>query len=79
MARNTSITLGDHFDAFIAQQVKTGRYSSASEAIGASLRVVEDSETKLETLRDLLAEGENSGMAEYSYEKLIDSLDQESY
>ncbi len=79
MAKNTSITLGDHFDAFIAQQVKTGRYSSASEVVRASLRVLEDSETKLETLRNLLAEGENSGMAEYSYEKLIDSLDQESY
>jgi antitoxin ParD1/3/4 len=78
MAKNTSITLGDHFDAFIAQQVKTGRYSSVSEVIRASLRVLEDSETKLESLRNLLAEGEASGMAEYSYEKLIDSLDQES-
>ena len=25
MARNTSVSLGDHFDAFIAQQVETGR------------------------------------------------------
>lgn len=78
MAKNTSITLGEHFDAFIAQQIKTGRYSSTSEVIRAGLRVLEESETKLETLRNLLAEGENSGIAEYSYETLIDSLDQES-
>ncbi len=79
MAKNTSITLGDHFDSFIAQQIKTGRYSSTSEVIRAGLRVLEDAETKVETLRNLLTEGENSGIAEYSYEKLIDSLDQESH
>ncbi|MBU2649252.1 type II toxin-antitoxin system ParD family antitoxin [bacterium] len=79
MAKNTSITLGEHFDAFITQQIKTGRYSSTSEVIRAGLRVLEDAETKLETLRNLLTEGENSGIAEYSYEKLIDSLDQKSH
>jgi antitoxin ParD1/3/4 len=79
MAKNTSISLGDHFDEFIARQVKTGRYSSASEVIRAGLRVLEESETKLESLRHLLTEGENSGIAEYSYEKLIDSLDQASH
>ncbi len=79
MAKNTSITLGEHFDTFITQQINTGRYSSASEVIRAGLRVLEDTETKLETLRNLLTEGENSGIAEYSYEKLIDRLDQESH
>jgi len=78
MTKNTSITLGNHFDSFITQQVKTGRYSSASEVIRAGLRILENSETKLNTLRNLLNEGERSGHAEYSYEKLIESLDQES-
>ena len=31
MAKNTSITLGNHFDEFIAEKVKAGRYGSASE------------------------------------------------
>ena len=79
MAKNTSITLGNHFDAFIAQQVKTGRYASASEVVRAGLRMLEDTETKLETLRNLLDEGEKSGFVDYSYEKLIASLDQESH
>ena len=78
MTKNTSITLGNHFDSFITQQVKTGRYSTASEVIRAGLRILENSETKLKTLRNLLNEGEKSGYADYSYEKLIESLDQES-
>ncbi|MFT5809203.1 MAG: antitoxin ParD1/3/4, partial [Moritella dasanensis] len=26
MAKNTSVTLGDHFDQFISQQLHSGRY-----------------------------------------------------
>ena len=58
MAKNTSITLGDHFDDFVAKQIKSGRYGSASEVIRTGLRVLEDTETKLETLRELLDDGE---------------------
>lgn len=75
MAKNTSISLGSHFDAFIAERIKNGRYGSASEVVRAGLRLLEASETKLETLRNLLAEGEKSGFADYSYEKLIEALD----
>ena len=79
MAKNTSITLGNHFDSFIAQQIKTGRYSSTSEVIRAGLRILEDTETKLETLRNLLDEGEKSGFVDYSYEKLIEKIDQKTH
>jgi len=47
MAKNTSITLGDHCDEFINQQLNTGRYGSASEVIRAGLRAIEDQEAKL--------------------------------
>ena len=77
MAKNTSMTLGDHFDAFIAHQIGEGRFASASEVVRAALRMFEDNESKIATLRHLLAEGEQSGTAEYSYESLMNELDDE--
>lgn len=61
MARNTSISLGDHFVSFIDQQVHNGRYGSASDVVRAGLRLLEEREAKLQTLRHALIEGEDSG------------------
>jgi antitoxin ParD1/3/4 len=61
MAKNTSISLGDHFERFIARQIQNGRYGSASEVIRASLRLLEEREQNLEALRQALIEGEESG------------------
>jgi antitoxin ParD1/3/4 len=78
MAKNTSMTLGKHFDSFIAHQVAIGRYGSASEVVRAGLRVLEDKESKLDVLRQMLTDGEESGVADYSYDSLMDELDAES-
>jgi len=77
MAKNTSITLGDHFDGFIASQIQTGRYGSASEVIRSALRLLETQETRINTLRQLLVAGEESGEAEYDLENLMSELDGE--
>lgn len=77
MAKNTSMTLGDHFDGFIAQQIADGRYASASEVIRAGLRMLEVNEQKLRTLRRMLEDGENSGVAQYSYDSFMQELDDE--
>jgi antitoxin ParD1/3/4 len=58
MPKNTSITLGQHFDAFITEQLNSGRYSSTSEIVRAGLRLLEESETRLTTLRKFLKEGQ---------------------
>ena len=60
MPRNTSVTLGEHFDRFIAQKVAQGRYQSVSEAVRAGLRRLEEDEIKLELLRDKLESAEQS-------------------
>lgn len=63
MARNTSFILGDHFDAFVAEQVEAGRYSNTADVIRSALRLLEEHEQKLETLRRALVDGEESGVA----------------
>jgi len=75
MAKNTSITLGEHFDGFITGQIKSGRFGSASEVVRAGLRLLENTETKLEALRQMLSEGEQSGVADYDYDEFISELD----
>ena len=69
------MTLGKHFDDFIAHQIGEGRFASASEVVRAALRMFEDNERKIATLRHLIGEGEQSGTAEYSYESLMNELD----
>ncbi|MBE0377518.1 type II toxin-antitoxin system ParD family antitoxin [Pseudoalteromonas prydzensis] len=79
MAKNTSVTLGDHFDKFINQQLNSGRYGSASEVVRAGLRALEDQEIKMMNLRSMLIDGENSGVADYSYDSLISELDKDNH
>lgn len=78
MQKNTSVTLGTHFEQFITAQISKGRYNSASEAIRAGLRLLEEHETKLSALRQALEDGEKSGRADYSLTDLIAELDSES-
>ena len=60
-AKNTSISLGEHFTSFLQTQVSEGRYSSTSDVVRAGLRLLEERETKLAALRKALFEGEESG------------------
>jgi antitoxin ParD1/3/4 len=64
MAKNTSILLGDYFNNFINQQVKSGKFSSASEVVRAALRMFEFEETKKVELVNELKKGEKSGYIE---------------
>jgi antitoxin ParD1/3/4 len=61
MARNTSVSLGDHFASFIDTQVQAGRYGSASDVVRAGLRLLEEHEVRVKALQDALIAGEASG------------------
>ena len=75
MARNTSVTLGQHFDEFISEKIAQGRFQSVSEMVRAGLRKLEDDETKLQLLRDKLQAGEDSPIVEnFDRNQLISTL-----
>lgn len=63
MSKGTSVTLGDHFADFVEEQVSTGRYASPTDVVQAGLRLLEEQEAKLSTLRAALIDGENSGLS----------------
>ncbi|RWN02810.1 MULTISPECIES: type II toxin-antitoxin system ParD family antitoxin [Mesorhizobium] len=49
-----NVSLGDRWEAFVANIVKRGRYGSASEVVREGLRLVEEREEKLKALRAML-------------------------
>jgi antitoxin ParD1/3/4 len=61
MSKNTSIILGEHFDKFIQSEIKSGRYSSASEVIRTGLRLLEIEKKKIQAINKALTIGEESG------------------
>ena len=64
MSRNTSVTLGEHFDKFVSDKIEEGRFRSVSEAVRAGLRRLEEDEAKLEALRLKLTASKNSQLIE---------------
>jgi antitoxin ParD1/3/4 len=49
-----NVSIGERWEDFVEQAVKNGRYSSASEVVREGLRLVEEREAKLESLRAML-------------------------
>ena len=64
MARNTSVTLGQHFEEFVSEKITQGRFQTVSEVVRAGLRKLEEDESKLQALREKLQSGENSAIIE---------------
>ena len=64
-AKTQTLSLGERWNAFIAAQVADGRYASASEVVRDALRMMEEkrADSKLQELRAVLQEGEESGDA----------------
>jgi antitoxin ParD1/3/4 len=75
MARNTSVTLGEHFDDFVLEKINAGRFQSVSEVVRAGLRKLEEDETKLQVLREKLQAGEDSPLVDdFNGETFIEGL-----
>jgi antitoxin ParD1/3/4 len=61
MARSRSIVVDERAGAFVEAQVNAGRYATESEVLNDALRLLEEEQSRLETLRAALKEGEESG------------------
>ena len=71
MSNTTSINLGEHFTGFLSQLTESGRYGSASEAVRAALRLLEEEEARYEALQRALQEGEESGECDESFDSIV--------
>ena len=79
----TSLSLGEHWEAFIKNEISSGRYGSASEVVRDALRTMEERKSKLEILRGHLGEGASQArngefIGDFSMDQLIHGLDAES-
>ncbi len=78
MSKNTSITLGNHFDSFVRNSISRGRFKSASEVVRAGLRLLEEEETKVIALKNAIQEGLNSSIVEdFDFDSHLKNLKQE--
>ncbi|MCM0080095.1 type II toxin-antitoxin system ParD family antitoxin [Geomonas sp. Red32] len=57
MPKETTISLGLHFEKFISQQIAEGRFTSTNEAIEAALSLLEEREQRISLVRRALREG----------------------
>lgn len=65
MARTMTVDVGDELRDFIEALVRAGDYRTQSEVMRDALRLLREkqAESRLQALRDLLAEGSSSGDA----------------
>lgn len=69
---STSVTLGDHFEGFIAQEIETGRYKTASEVMRAALRLLENESQHRQAIIQALIEGEESGISDRTTDEIFE-------
>lgn len=70
-----NVSVGQKWEAFVADAVESGRYGSASEIVREGLRLVEEREAKLAALRKTLEESIAGGGA-YTDEEIAADIEQ---
>lgn len=66
------MTLGDHYSQFVADQITSGKYETASEVMRAGLRLLEERDAQLTALNAALQAGEESGLKEFNLRSFLD-------
>lgn len=71
-SKNTSITLGDDLIDYARRKVASGDFGSTSEVVRDALRRAAERDARIERLRELIREGEESGPARpFDFKKFI--------
>jgi antitoxin ParD1/3/4 len=79
----TSLSLGEHWEVYIKNEIASGRYGSASEVVRDALRAMEERKSKLDALRSHLAQGAKQAKSgefaeNFTMDALINDLDNEA-
>lgn len=75
MNKPVQVTVSDQAASFLSRELESGRFDTVDEVVEAGLRMLEDEQLKIERLRELLIESENSGPAEpFDREALMASV-----
>ena len=64
-----NVSLGEHFEVFVSQQIAQGRFQNASEVVRAGLRLLEDYELTRSERAALLARQINQAFDERGADK----------
>jgi len=79
----TSLSLGEHWEVYIKNEISSGRYGSASEVVRDALRAMEERKIKIDALRSHLAQGAEQAKAgdfitDFTMDSVIRDLDNET-
>ncbi|MES2822934.1 MAG: type II toxin-antitoxin system ParD family antitoxin [Pseudomonadota bacterium] len=78
----TNLSLGEHWEVFIKNEISSGRYGSANEVIQEALKFMEERKSKLAALSTHLMQGAEQAKSgrfvdDFSTNSLIMDLDNE--
>jgi antitoxin ParD1/3/4 len=75
MSKNTSISLGEYFESFVQERISEGRFKNASEVIRAGLRLLEEEENRIASLKGAIQSGlESPRMENFDFDKNLANL-----
>lgn len=71
----TALDLGDHWERYIDDQVRSGRYASADEVVREALKGLEDQDRKLSDLNNQIDEARlQAERGEFANDDFLDRL-----
>ncbi|MEX6505107.1 type II toxin-antitoxin system ParD family antitoxin [Jiella sp. M17.18] len=78
MSRLKSFDLTEHFDRFVEEKAKDGRFGSESRVVQEGLRLLEERERRLQAFGAAVDEGEASGdFRELDWDAMFDEIEAE--